>query len=781
MLLLWISRLISGVKVGRLRVYREVHPARAHSQPPLTCRILKAMDIPFPCGLPPQQLEPLHRFLPPLMEGSVASLLRDAGIEGASLLDPFGASPRLVREAARSGCSVLVAVNNPITRFILQHTLNPFRAEELQSALAALASLRKDGGRLEPYVLDLYQTVCARCGAQVIGDYFIWDRELERPVLKGYRCPQCQHSGEEPTSLEDSQRAISYAGRGLQHALALDAVAPPGDPYRRHAEAALAVYPVRALYALMTVINKLDQVDLSGRPLAAARALILSALDAANALWSHAEGRQRPRQLIASSRYREMNVWRAMEAAVEDWALPGSGIPLGEWSRGESPDPGGVMVFPGSVRDLVLELRPGEIERVVTTVPRPNPAYWSLSVLWSAWLWGREAAAAIKASLARRRYDWAWTAGAFRTVLDQVRSAMGRDAPVLSLIVEADPGFLAAAVAGFERAGFAMTGRAFRPDTETAAVRWQAAGGQGSSDGKDVGDQLQSAMVETLHRRGEPTPYAVLHAAAWSSLAGSRGISALWQQDGSQTIANIGGLLEATLSDRGIFKRMDQNVEAERGIYWLSRPRGAPLPLADRVERTVLSLLRQQNEVTFPHVDGAICAQMRGMLTPERRFVQACLSSYAEEDPERGIWRLREQDQRAVREADAREMHRLLVAMGDRLGFDVERGGELVWNSPSGGRAYRFRVQETATFGSALEEGERDGLTLVMPGGRASLVAEKARRDGRVRAWLRDGVRVLKYRHVRRLAEDSTLRRENLPDRLALDPPESQDSQMPLL
>jgi DNA-directed RNA polymerase subunit RPC12/RpoP len=739
------------------------------------------MDIPFPSGVPPQQLEPLHRFLPPLMEGSVGNLLRDAGIAQGSLLDPFGASPRLVREAAQSGCSILVAVNNPITRFILQHTLNPFQAEELQSALAALASLRKDGGRLEPFVLDLYQTVCARCSAQVIGDYFVWDRELERPVLKGYRCPQCHHSGEEPTSPEDSQRATSYAARGLQHALALDAVAPPGDPYRRHAEAALAVYPVRALYALMTVINKLDQLDLSGRPLAAARALILSALDAANALWSHAEGRQRPKQLIASSRYRETNVWRALEAAVEDWALPGPDIAAREWSRGQPTEPGGVMLFPGSVRDLVSELRVGDVERVVTIVPRPNPAYWSLSVLWSAWLWGREAAAAIKTSLARRRYDWAWTAGAFRTVLDQVRSAMERDAPVLSLVVEADPGFLAAAVAGFERAGYAMTGRAFRSDTETVAAGWQSAGGLPSSDGKGVSDLLRSAMVETLHQRGEPTPYAVLHAAAWTNLAASRRISTLWQQDGNQTIANIGDLLEDTLADQGSFKRMDQNVEAERGIYWLSNPIDAPHPLADRVERKVLSLLRQQEEMTFPQVDDEICDQMRGMLTPERRFVEACLSSYAEEDSERGIWRLREQDRRAVREADAREIYRLLDSMGNRLGYEVARDEELVWNPPSGGRTYRFRVQETATFGSALEQGERDGLTLVMPGGRASLVAEKARRDGRVRAWLKDGMRVLKYRHVRRLAEDSTLRRENLAERLALDPPESQDSQMPLL
>jgi hypothetical protein len=741
-----------------------------------------AMDMQFPCGLPPIHAGPLHRFLPPLMEGSVERLLSEAGGERERILDPFGASPELVREAAQHGCSVCVAVNNPITRFILRHTLRPFRVGELQSALAALASLRKDGSRLEPFVLELYRTNCARCGAGVIADYYVWDRELERPVLKAYDCAQCHHSGEEPTSLEDSQRATSHTRHGLQHAQALDAVAPPGDPYRRYAEMALALYPARALYALMTIINKLNQLDLSGRPLAAARALILSGLDAATALWSHGEGRERPRQLIASSRYREINVWRSLEMAIPVWELSRADIPIREWSDRQMPEPGAVALFEGSIRDLAPELRPGDIDRVLTVLPRPNPAYWSLSVLWAAWLWGRGAAGAIKASLARRRYDWGWTAGAFRSVLAQLRPAIDIDTPVLSLIVEADLGFLSAVVAGFERAGFHLTGRAFRSDIESAILGWEASTARPASLGVgDIGEELGSAMAEVLRERGEPTPFAVLHAAAWTNLSKHSGIAPLWQRDGNQTLGSVGEKLENTLSDWRVFNRMDQNVEPERGVYWLAQPRGAASPLADRVERAVLELVRQQDEVTFLQVDTAICAEMRGLLTPERRLVHACLTSYAVENQGRDTWRLREQDQRAVREADAREMRRLLRGIGTQLGFDVEEGAVLGWNTPGGERAYTFRVQETAEFGTVLGREEAPRVTLVLPGGRASLVAEKARRDARIRTWLKDGVRVLKFRHVRRLAEDSTLKGENLEERLALDPPESQDSQMPLL
>jgi hypothetical protein len=69
----------------------------------------------------------------------------------------------------------------------------------------------------------------------------------------------------------------------------------------------------------------------------------------------------------------------------------------------------------------------------------------------------------------------------------------------------------------------------------------------------------------------------------------------------------------------------------------------------------------------------------------------------------------------------------------------------------------------------------------VIPGGRAALFEEKARRDPRLAERLRTGLRILKFRHVRRLAGDTTLTQDNLVERLAVDPPEHEDPQLPLL
>jgi hypothetical protein len=60
-------------------------------------------------------------------------------------------------------------------------------------------------------------------------------------------------------------------------------------------------------------------------------------------------------------------------------------------------------------------------------------------------------------------------------------------------------------------------------------------------------------------------------------------------------------------------------------------------------------------------------------------------------------------------------------------------------------------------------------------------VAEKSRRDPLLQSWLESAPRVIKFRHVRRLAEDTTLERGNLLERLVLDPPGHEDPQLPLL
>ena len=77
-------------------------------------------SLPYIPGLKPADPGPLSRFLPALEQGTASSWLRDHATPGSWLLDPFGFSPRLILEAAQSGYRVLVTVNNPVTRFLIE-------------------------------------------------------------------------------------------------------------------------------------------------------------------------------------------------------------------------------------------------------------------------------------------------------------------------------------------------------------------------------------------------------------------------------------------------------------------------------------------------------------------------------------------------------------------------------------------------------------------------------------------------------------------------------------
>jgi hypothetical protein len=712
-------------------------------------------------------------------DGVVEQMIETLELHGERVLDPFGVSPRVSIEAARAGRAVVVIANNPVSRFILERTLDPFSHTELRTAIAKLASLPKDDTRMENFLLDLYRSRCARCGEVVSVDFFIWDKELGGPTHKVYACDHCAHTGELPTTDEDWERAKDYSRRGLHHAMAVEQVAPRGDPDRKHAEDALAVYPGRAIYAITTLLNKVQQVNMHPGLQAAVHALLLSAFDAGNALWGYPDGRERPLQLIASQKYREFNLWHAMEAAIGIWAMEDPEVEFTEFGTGTQLVPGRVHVFHGSYTELSEILGPESLDHVLSVPPRPNQAFWTLSALWAAWLWGQSAAAPIKVALRRRRYDWAWHAGALCTVVKQISPMLKSPATSAIYLPESEPGFFAALISSYDEAGYDLVGRALRAHEGQAILLWRRGGPLKQPTSSVVpSNSLAQACLGVLETRCEPAGFAVVHAAGWSFLAKEHYTRILWDTDTRQMMQKVGESLAGVLNDQSIFHRLGRGLELETGLYWVADPPACGLTLFDRVEQFVLSALRLEPEQRFKEMDQKVCDSMRGLQTPGRRLVLAALKSYAE--PFEGeMWRLRAEDHESARVDDCQEIHAALVRLGRLLGFKVDAQDWIQWFE---GREERFRflIRETAILGDIQLE-EEGPLTLVMPGGRASLLTEKSRRDPRIREWLQSGPRILKFRHVRRLVSETTLTRDNLQERLAIDPPEHQDPQLPLL
>ena len=777
--------------------------------------------IPFLPGRGAYPAFPLGRFLPPILPGVVTAWLENNVPPGAWVLDPFGASPQAAIEAARAGYKVVIAANNPVTRFLVEMAADLPQASELQASLSELAAAYKGNERIEPHIRSLYTSECTECRTQLEVDAFLWERGATGPYGKLVKCPQCGAEGEQSANQADLDRAAHFATGGLHHARAVERVAPPDDPDRQHAEEALSTYLPRAVYILFTLINKLDGLTISPQRRRCLQALLLLACDRANALWAYPTVRERPRALSVPPRYRERNIWLALEDAANSWARkPGEEqLPLVVWP--ETAPPGGISLFEGRLRELSQSLIALPVGGVLAALPRPNQAFWSLSALWAGWLWGREAAASIKSVLRRRRYDWAWHTTALQAAFQHLYPALPPKIPCFGLTGEAEPGFLTAALTAADSAGFDLRGLALRLEDEQAQITWERESTFPSNTAISSPEVLVGEAVrQYLEARGEPARYLPVYTAGLQELAAGRffrissviphetpgsdsGQSSLEaaahdethssEEAGKTTTSNVSpvdqfnqvvGILRETLSYRGGFLRYGASEAAETGQFWPRYPQNPQLPLADRVEMALVSYLLRQAGSSLDELQIHLYRSFPGLFTPDPELVQVCLESYAEQQTDAGIgWKMRSQDAPVTRRADLQASQLLLIQLGERLGYrslqpESDEGkykNPIVWMDRYGETRYRFYTIASAVLGEIILESDvppAESL-VVLPGGRANLVAYKLQRDPRLGSVCEpnpNGWRFLKFRHLRWLIESPLTSRENFDEQLRLDP-----------
>lgn len=507
---------------------------------------------------------PLGRFLPLVPDGPARAFLAGINLPGAWVLDPFGSSPRTAVEMARSGQRVLVAAGNPVSRFLLDLAAHPPAETDLQAALADLAAARKEDERLETHLQSMYQTRCANCGRELSTEAFLWDSKSGEMTGRIYNCT-CGSGGIHPATPEDAQHAVNWSRTlGMHRSRALERVTALDDPDRPFAEEALNIYPPRAVYALGTIINRLDGISTSDERRRCLTALLLWAADSANALWPHPGERPRPKQLSFPAVYRENNVWMALEAGVKAWVSAEAAIPLALWPE-EPPETGGVCIFEGPLRELAPQLADIPLKAVVGAIPRPNQAFWTLSALWAGWLWGREAVGPFKTVLRRRRYDWQWHAEALRALFMNLSEAISLQTPFFAMLGEPEPAFITATLLAAQTAGLELSGLALRSEQEPVQIHWRKAEPLPRTKLSADVNFVRKALREALRIRGEPAPYLHLHAAALAALA-DKGMLR-WSEDAQATLDRL--ILEALAAPE--FVDVEKRANPESGTWGLRK------------------------------------------------------------------------------------------------------------------------------------------------------------------------------------------------------------------
>ena len=747
------------------------------------------MDVqPYISGLSPADPGPLSRFTPPLEEGVVSAWLSQHAPAGSWLLDPFGFSPRLTLEAARAGYRVLVTVNNPITRFLLEMSTNPPSEADFKAALSELETAKKGEERLGAHLRALYLTTCEKCEKEIQAQSFLWRKGENAPYARIYTCPHCDDSGERVVEEQDIERAKKIASTdGLHRSRAFERVVALKDEDRVYAEEAIEHYLSRPLYFLTTILNRLDSLNLTPERKRALNALILVACDAGNTLWSHPSERPRPKQLTIPNQFREHNLWMMLERGLNIWAETGSSVVMEPWPK-KIPESGGIRIYEGRLKELAREVQKEiPIAAVIGSVPRPNQAFWTLSALWAGWLWGREAVEPYKVALRRRRYDWAWNATALHAAFSHLFELLPVGTPFFGLLPEPEPLFLTSALTAAQAAGFDLNSVALRTENDPVQIMWARGERLAQSHVEELKNKptltdlalVREAMHSHLMERGEPASYFHLHAAGLLALSESHALKQE-KQEFDETLRATQSVMQDSLAGDERFVHYTNGESVETG-QWGIRGEGElgayHESLADRVEVAIVTFLQKNPDSIYLEIEDDLYPRFPGLLTPSKAMIYAVLDSYAERNG--AAWKLRAEDVASARRAEFNTINAMIEAVGTRLKYSTRQDGKILLWEEAGQIGCALYVLASALVGRAIMETPYppEQTILVIPGGRAALITYKTQRDPALAARLKN-YRLVKYRLLRTLFEIPILTRETFEEQIASDPLEKSTAQM---
>lgn len=730
---------------------------------------------PFIRGEPPKSFYPLQTCLPAYRPQVVSTWLKQLPSNSGMILCPFGSSPQVVLEAARSGFQILTPVHNPILRFLIESLAQSPSREELSSALVKLASSYKGKERLQPLILSLYETDCPLCGRKTSASSFTWSRITRVPVRKTCRCSRCGEDTEGDVTPDDIQKALDFQENSPTHARALTRVAAPDDPIRFQVENALGSYPPRSVYALFTVLNKLTGSNMPEEENILLETLLLHAFYRCSQPIDPQDSDHEIEEF-----YVEENAWFALEEALDIWSGAENPLPVTIWPV-HPPESGGICLFPGRIRELIPQLNNIQLQSIVMVFPKPAPSFWALSALWTGWLWGQEAAAPLRSILSIKNFDWPWMTRAIELTLSEIHEKLPAGIPCFGLLPEIENKSFIAAVSAASRAGYKLENIALDPDLCLGETEWISQKGifdlKPSSDPRET---IRKAGFEILQVTGEPKHTLSIYSAGMTRLA-AEGFP------GDET--NPDQYFPQLLKD------FEDNIAYRQGFlhyidsesWWHQELKPSLTPQSDQVEQKIVGLLViTPGPLLEQAIFQEIYREFPAQHTPREGLIQACLESYAQSTSgPRPSWQLKSNEDPARRVQDLTEIEHLLHRIGSELGYAVIKKSapgrivHLQWakqDSPS----CSFFISASGLLGNLLGEmpNSAEKRWIILPGSRAGLIHYKLQHNPPLAKIIDQEWGLVKFRHIRRLAE---VRNPNFLERLDLDPFQSDSPQLPLI
>lgn len=686
----------------------------------------------------------------------------------------FAAPVTAAAVAAAPAGSVIMALGATATPFMAsgRHCLiiDPDPLALLATSVQLHGPTALDIGRVLTRLLDapyrgrpwghtlqgLYVTSCPACGRPTTAHAYHWQGSPPAIISRTLHCELCNFSGETPAEAEDRSRAAEAEPGRTLYWETMERVVAATDSLRGRAEQATGFHTPRSLWALWQTLRILRDLDLPQDQRRALQWVLAEALwhasslaDQPELLWQTTV--RRPRRFV------ERNVWEVLHEclayvqSLSGWVQTFAGI---------QPDVNLVQRWPA---DYLPRLPRESIALALIQTPPALPLYWLLRYVWSGWLFGPQAAAAMADLLALRPGEWELLQ---RRIGDTSSMVRERLAPGGEIAVqwrwrgEADPSaaLLAVLPAEIDVSVAAVGGDEWMAAALTTSRTLKVASAKvPASESSPAAAALvpDAALLQSLlSQRGEPEVAARLRPALLS----------VWHRSGDMPASDdCEDVLQAWLDPQappaGIQVWGSSGTMWEPGEtpwWWMDEPPHPWLPATDLSEHVALDLLQQALTYSIDELGWQMTLRLPPACAPDRDWVEALAASYC--DMKEGGLTLRAQDQPGRRLAELAELAAELVTAGQRMAFEPTSWSEesrwtVEWRQ-AGQRRASFLLTATTDLTARLWQSRAPipGLLrfLIVPGGRAGLVQWRIDHQPLwAAASLAGGWTFAKFRHLR--------------------------------
>lgn len=717
---------------------------------------------------------PLERFLPPCPNGVMTAWLKDHVEAGSWVVDALGSTPLTAIQAARAGYRVLTVRSNPLVRFMMGVLASAPRENNFRLALNTLLRTEVGGEPLSHHLQGLYETQCPSCNHLIQAQGYVWEKSGEQPKLRLVDCPHCGQKGELPLGEVDLERlARIEAQKKKTRARARQRVMLGLEGSAYGLEDALNCYPDRPLYFLMTCINKLDGMTQDEEARRLLRALILNLMDVGSNLWHWPPKNERPLSLNPPAEFVEHNLWHKLQSAINLWTILDSPIPLTRWPE-QPPASGGICLYQRSTAtsEMASLVKP---LAVLANFPRPNQAWMTLTVLWSGWLWGVKAVEHLRRSLENRRYDWRWLAGSHQLALQQVNTLLPEDRAVFGILNDSSPSYLFAAMTAARSCQLRLQGIALRQARQVTQFEWRQ---QTSREDEGISPDFQdyAKMIrEAMRLKGEPlsseevmTVCRIQHALLEKLPAN------LLKMDENLLDEHL-NRIKSALQNSSLFTTYKNASIPGGSQWWPTQSLESEIPLSDRLENCIHNLLQKGQPVNTEEVNRYICGEFPGLYVPSLEAIQICLESFAAPLPDQIFtWILRKEDEITNRAAEISKAIQTLKFLGVKLGCRMEGENPLTWLDKNGQIMHRFFLIGNGIISPFMTDRQDDTKgknILVFPASRSRLILYKLRNNAVWQTQVENNWRLVKMRHLQKMASQTDFNRALWEVQLNADPP----------